>query len=265
LIVVGLLIAVVAGGGPARAGDYGKVYAEGLRHSRKAAALAGANNCKAAVPEYSKAFKMLKDPVLLFNRAECFRTLGQNDNALIDYRQFLTQLPTAPNRAQVEAQIAALASAQSAAPAVAPLAASKTSPPQPPASAASAPVVPQPGDFLSPSSAAHSAPIIGDGPDDKRPAAGAVVAAHEDSPLALPPPAVRPELDVVHMDPATMPLETAPSSPTKATADANRSILSRWWFWTIVAVVAGGAVATYFVLRSDKNDVPPSKLGTIQF
>jgi hypothetical protein len=252
LIVIGLLIAIFAAGGAARAGDYGKVYAEGLRHSRKGAALAGVNNCKAAVPEYTKAFKMLKDPVLLFNRAECFRALGQNDNALIDYRQFLAQLPTAPNRAQVEAQIGALSST----PGVAAPAASKDTPAVPP-------MVPQPGDSLAPSPAAGSAPIVGEGPDDKQPAADAVVAARDDSPPALPA-QTAPELDVVHMDPATMPPETAPSSP-KLDRPAHRSVLSRWWFWTVAAMVVGGGVAAYFVLRSDKNDVPPSKLGNFQF
>src|SRR6185295_1409694 len=66
--------------------------------------------------EYDKALRSLKDATLLFNRGECHRKTGQAAKAIADYKQFLAELPAAPNRAQVEAQIAALEKATTVAP-----------------------------------------------------------------------------------------------------------------------------------------------------
>src|SRR6266404_5875756 len=63
--------------------------AQARKHSRKAAQLAEANKCRAAVEEYSKALAVLKDPALFFNRGECYRRIGDNGHALADYRLFL--------------------------------------------------------------------------------------------------------------------------------------------------------------------------------
>ena len=148
--VGGLMAGTLLGTGGPRAGDYTKIYAEGIRHSRKAARLAGADKCAAAVPEYTAAFRLLKDPVLLFNRAECYRVLGDRAAALADYRRFLSELPRAPNRAQVEAHIAAL------------------DPPAPPAPPA-APAAPAPAAPATPGN--RGAPIIDEPPRAAAPAA----------------------------------------------------------------------------------------------
>jgi hypothetical protein len=119
--------------------------ASGRRHAAKANQLAAKNKCKGAVVEFTKAYKSLKDPAILFNRAECQRKLGNNAGALKDYEQFLTDMPTAPNRASVEARMASLREAMKAEPAVVPAvpalpsataapAAAGASPPAPPAS-----------------------------------------------------------------------------------------------------------------------------------
>jgi tetratricopeptide (TPR) repeat protein len=78
------------------------------RHAAKANQLSAKNKCRSAVPEFTRAYKILKDPALLFNRAECLRKLGRDAEALKDYEQFLTELPQAPNHAAVEARIASL-------------------------------------------------------------------------------------------------------------------------------------------------------------
>ncbi|MBN2573274.1 MAG: tetratricopeptide repeat protein [Deltaproteobacteria bacterium] len=78
------------------------------RHAAKANQLAARNRCRAAVPEFNRALKVLKDPALLFNRAECLRKLGRGDEALTDYERFLVEMPNTPNRATVEARILAL-------------------------------------------------------------------------------------------------------------------------------------------------------------
>jgi tetratricopeptide (TPR) repeat protein len=75
---------------------------------KRANALAGAGDCQSAIDEYIKAYELLKDPVVLFNRGECFRRVGDNDAAIDDYREFLEKVPNAPNRTDIEAKIAAL-------------------------------------------------------------------------------------------------------------------------------------------------------------
>src|SRR5215471_9632649 len=77
-------------------------------HLKRANALAGQGKCVAAVREYTAAYASLEDPVVLFNRADCYRRLGQNEKAAADYRAFLEGFPNASNRADIEARIAAL-------------------------------------------------------------------------------------------------------------------------------------------------------------
>ncbi|HVR63139.1 MAG TPA: tetratricopeptide repeat protein [Polyangia bacterium] len=257
MAVVWMACAALAGG-VANAGDYAKAYAEGLRHSRRAATLAGANNCKAAVPEYTKAIKLLKDPVLLFNRAECYRTLGNRAAALTDYRRFLAELPNAPNRAEVEANIAALEPppARPAAPA-APV-------PAPPAVAtvvaprdSTAMPMPMPGEPVERAPLGEPAPGPGSTlvvpPSPRR----EIITQLDDS--RMEPTPVAPGVDVVHVNPPPAPL--AP-----ADVEGTGSKTSRWWLWTLAAVVlAGGGVTTYLLLRGGKTDAPSSDLGNYRF
>jgi hypothetical protein len=124
LIVFGLLSF------PAFAADS---LASGRKHAAKANQLAAKNKCKSAVVEFTKAYQSLKDPTILFNRAECQRKLSNNADALMDYELFLAEMPAAPNRASVEARIAALREAvraESAAVPVTPAAAGASQPAQ---------------------------------------------------------------------------------------------------------------------------------------
>ncbi|MES1165001.1 MAG: tetratricopeptide repeat protein, partial [Verrucomicrobiota bacterium] len=91
-------------GGKARADD----IADGRRHAQRASHLSASGKCRQAIGEYDKAIAVLHDPTLLFNRGECHRKLGSVDAALEDYKQFLTDLPSAPNRVEVRARIAEL-------------------------------------------------------------------------------------------------------------------------------------------------------------
>ena len=105
--------------------------AEGRAHLKRANALAGEGDCAAAIEEYTKAYEQLDDPVVLFNRGECYRRTGDGENAVDDYREFLDKVPNAPNRADIETKIVALeapepsSSKQPAAPPKQPAAASK--------------------------------------------------------------------------------------------------------------------------------------------
>lgn len=78
------------------------------KHAARANKLAAQNKCRAALSEFTRAYDVLKDPTLLFNRAECERKLGKVEDAVADYEHFLSDMPTAPNRASVEARIAEL-------------------------------------------------------------------------------------------------------------------------------------------------------------
>jgi tetratricopeptide (TPR) repeat protein len=109
-VTCGLLaVAVVVAGGLASAPAAG-ADAEGTarKHAARANKLAAKNKCKLALPWFNRAYQTPKDPSLLFNRAECLRKLGDNHDAVRDYELFLTEMPTAPNRAVVESRIAEL-------------------------------------------------------------------------------------------------------------------------------------------------------------
>lgn len=108
--------------------------AEGRAHLKRANALAGEGDCAAAIGEYTKAFELLDDPVVLFNRGECYRRTGDSENAVDDYREFLEKVPNAPNRADIEAKMVALEAPEPTS--HEPPAEAKTPPPPPKAPAA---------------------------------------------------------------------------------------------------------------------------------
>jgi hypothetical protein len=118
--VIAILIVFATASLPARAADS---LAAGRKHAAKANQLAAKNKCKIAVVEFTKAYQSLKDPTILFNRAECQRKLGNSADALMDYELFVAEMPAAPNRASVEARIAILREAVKAESAVVPVAA----------------------------------------------------------------------------------------------------------------------------------------------
>jgi tetratricopeptide (TPR) repeat protein len=60
---------------------------------------------EAAIKEFREAYKLKQDPGLLFNIAQCARQLRDYQQAYFHYRQYLTQLPNAANRKEVEALI----------------------------------------------------------------------------------------------------------------------------------------------------------------
>jgi len=253
-------VSAVQAAGPHRGASRGpnKNEAEGRRHARKANQLADVNKCKAAIPEYTKAIRLLKDPTLLFNRAECYRRTGEAGKAIADYRKFLVQLPAAPNRGQVENQIAALEkkparaviavmpAAPAASPPVArvatPKPAAEPPPPPPPPAAPSLP----------------SAPVAEESP----PAPPEEVPERERGPPSLPRAPPPPEPAPVET-PGPMALVTAKPAPGPDTRSQSGSY---WWIWVLGAVVLAGAGAgTYFALKQGGTDIPPSTLGNYKF
>jgi hypothetical protein len=236
-----LLVCLLAAG-PAAAREH---HADGKHHLKRAAELAGAGKCAAAVKEYTAAYEALHDPIVLFNRGECYRRLGENAKAAEDYRGYLKGFPGAPNRADLEGRIAALERPAPPRPATAP---------RPPATLR--PAVVQP---LSPAAPAQ------------RPVAGTLPTAPATSPATSPagttPPAPLPFLPPPPLagggDPNA--LVEAPRAPAKnAARDEGHG--SHWLLWTSLAVVAvGGGVAGYVFLRPKDPGPPPSMYGNYRF
>ena len=160
LFAIVMLIALGMGTLPTLAAETGTA---GRKHAAKANQLAAKNKCKSAVAEFTKAYKSLKDPTLLFNRAECYRKMGSAAEALKDYEQFLADMPAAPNHASVEARIASLRVAA---------AAETTPPPSAAAAEVSQPALPsQPAPRSQPAPPSQSAPPTEKSSADKVPAA----------------------------------------------------------------------------------------------
>jgi len=249
-----LVVAVVAGAatgttGAARADD----AADARKHAQRASSLAASGKCRQAVAEFDKALAVLRDPALLFNRGECHRKLGDADAAIDDYKQFLSDLPKAPNRAEVERRIAEL-SKKSKAPAG-----------EPATPAAPARII---GERPVDAPAATSKRDSGEG---RTPAAAA-------RPEASPPPpssvtAAEPERAPVREVDLTPPAATAKeSTPSwsetegKAEPPPEGGLAAKPWFWVAVGAVAVGAgVGAFFLLSHDSTKIPPSTLGNYQF
>ena len=53
---------------------------------------------KEALEAFKDAYRNFEDPAFLFNIAQCHRQLGDNAQAVREYRMYLLKLPDAPNR-----------------------------------------------------------------------------------------------------------------------------------------------------------------------
>ena len=221
---------LVATTGAARAASSEHAIAEGRYHLRKANGLAGDDRCQAAIHEYTLAYKKLGDPVVLFNRAECYRRIGEDEKAVADYRAFLRAVPAAPNRAQIEDKIATL----TAAPEVKPSPVAGPAPTRPSSRAPEPPPV-RPSATTSPYPPAERPPVV-----------------VEESPLPTPAP-----------PPAATLVQAA---PVAAAAPESEGHHGKTWIWLAVgAAVAGGAVGAYFALRTPATVPPSTELGNYKF
>src|SRR5262244_243843 len=77
-----------------------------------------AGDYRGAISEFRAADRLVPSPILTYNVALCYEKLGDNGQAVALYKQYLDRRPDAPNRAQVEQRLGALAAA---APQVAPV------------------------------------------------------------------------------------------------------------------------------------------------
>jgi hypothetical protein len=236
LIGAAAVAVAIALAAPAGARGVANDVAEGRKHAERASHLAAKGKCGQALGEYDKAIAVLHDPTLLFNRGECHRKLGNAESALEDYNQFLSDLPNAPNRAQVEERIAELRAQQS----------SNDAPAARGASGAASPL---------------------SRPDPRNSVVGASPPA-----AAAPPPARRldvappPASEVAPPPVLASPAEPRPSEGSPSSEARAGSLSGRPWFWVALgAVVVGAGVGAYFVLGRDPTNVPRSDLGNYRF
>jgi hypothetical protein len=220
--------------------------AEARRHAQRASNLAASGKCRQAVAEWNKAMAILRDPALLFNRAECYRTLGEPDAALADYRQFLSDLPKAPNRAQVERRIAELSAKKDKEKAA-------ETPHVAPASA------PAPGPVVAPPPPPPP-PVVDAPPPVPRPAPQAA------APQEAPPPSPVPAAPAEAAPNPGLALTAPEAAAAPSSANAEGGITTRPWFWiTIAAVAVAAGVGTFVILSRDSTNIPSTALGNYKF
>jgi len=94
--LVGLLVA-----GVAHADDRGTAREHFLKGSRAF----DLGTYDEAIAEYGAAYRLKEDPALLYNIAQAHRLGGHTAEALRFYRVFLSRMPAAPNRVEVDAKI----------------------------------------------------------------------------------------------------------------------------------------------------------------
>jgi hypothetical protein len=200
--------------------------AEGRSHLKKANALAGHDDCEAAIEEYTLAFDKLNDPAVLLARANCRQKIGQNAEAAEDYRAYLDESPDVVDRADIEAKIAALERAPAAA------ASSKPAPPR------ETPAMREPSPAKEAARPPESPPSIAPAPpapsvtEEAHPLVGAVVT---NEPAAVAP---RP-------------------------AAGHRRL---WLWTAVGVLVAGGAAAAgYFYFQPKQPTPPATDLGNYHF
>ena len=98
-----ILVLTIVGSGVARAED---ADAEAARqHYKAATGHFAVGEFSDAAAEYEAAFKLHQDPALLFNAAQSRRLAGENQKALVLYKNFLHLYPSSPNIPAVREQI----------------------------------------------------------------------------------------------------------------------------------------------------------------
>ena len=197
---------------------------------KQAAAAYNLGHFDEAAEHYEEAYRLVPDPVLLFNIAQSYRLGGKPDKALNAYRAFLRTAGTeASNREVAEKHIAEIKRHQEenkGSPAET-VATPSTFPATPPL-ASPPPLPPQGVPSQGVSSQGVSPPVGTAGSPPQNPAL----------PLAGP------------ADLST----SAQSDSGAASQEVGRPFYKTWWFWTAVGgAVVAGTVTAFLVGRESKN------------
>jgi tetratricopeptide (TPR) repeat protein len=104
LAAVLVAVALGAWGPAAEAGDASRATAKA--HYETATRLYDIREYDKALVEFKSAYLAQPDPAFLFNVGQCYRKLGQNQQALNFFQEYLKKAPPDdPNRSQVEARV----------------------------------------------------------------------------------------------------------------------------------------------------------------
>jgi hypothetical protein len=226
----------------------GSSRADGRERLKKANALAAKGACALAIEEYTLAFDRLNDPDILLLRAECRRKVGQDADAVADYKAYLEVTPDVRNRADIEAKITSLTAAIESA-----VKTPAEKPPAPPPVVESKPPPPPPVVERKPPPPPVTTPVPATPPPP---------------PVTIEPPPPAVAEPTVPPPPPPVTAEPEPTRSTAADLEAKPSEgKSHFWLWTIVAVVvAGGAAAAgYWYLRPVEQPPPSTQLGNYRF
>jgi tetratricopeptide (TPR) repeat protein len=100
-----VVLAIVLLSGMAHADDDA---VEAKKHYNRGLAHFNLREYKDAAKEFGDGYRLVPDPVFLYNLGQCHRLLDNAEEALHFYRAYLHAKPDAPNRAEVEGRIDAL-------------------------------------------------------------------------------------------------------------------------------------------------------------
>jgi tetratricopeptide (TPR) repeat protein len=183
-------------------------------HYQKATAHYAVGEYHEAALEYEAAYKSKQDPALLYNAAQSHRLAGDNQKALLLYRNIVKLHPTSKYAVESKDRIVKLEQAI----------ATTTSPPNQPA------------------------PVETGGTTAPVPAAPPPVTAPV-QPLAAPPASTAAAPAPLPVAPAPAASVTATAAPAPA-AGGETPVYEKWWFWAGAGVVVVGAIVAVAVLSS---------------
>ena len=109
-LVALLVLTTSLGAGTARAAPGKKAEAD--QHFQAASRHYQAHEYEAAITEFEAAYALKPDPQILYNLGQSCRLAQRNECAIRYYRQYLSEVPDAPNRGVVEQRLAEVEAAQ---------------------------------------------------------------------------------------------------------------------------------------------------------
>jgi iron complex outermembrane receptor protein len=104
LLATVLLLATLSA--QAKPADHGKP--EARKHYDAGLAHFNLREYAQAIEEFQAAYRIVPDPVFLYNLAQSYRLSNDAEQALYFYRTYVRMAPTAPNRPEVDERIATL-------------------------------------------------------------------------------------------------------------------------------------------------------------
>jgi tetratricopeptide (TPR) repeat protein len=206
------------------------------QHYARGKELFAAAEYRQAIGEFAAADKLAPSPLLEFNIALCHERLLERGEAIRRYRLYLSRVPDAKNRADVEQRIARLEEAMKA---------EADARSAPPAAGAVVPGAPVPG---APPTSPGATPT-GD-PDLDRVARIDIGRLRAERRAGAP---ARPAPPRTAAAPAPSPSPAPASAPDRGEPKKERPIYKRWWFW-VVAGVSAIVIINIATADSDSSD-----------